>query len=75
MLKITKFSDKPCFLTGTEKDVVEVKFTDKSFTGSLSWAALLDIMKRKAVETQKDKNKAKHETGQTGSISNPKEEG
>ena len=65
MLRIIKFSDKACFLTGAKSDeVVEVKFTDKSFTGSLSWAALLDVLKRKAAETPCGDNRARHQAGQ-----------
>lgn len=70
MLKIIKFSDKPCFLTGAEKDVFEVKFTDRSFNGVLSWSALLEILKkRKTVAETTAGDKVKREAGQASSAS------
>ena len=75
MLKITGFSNNPCFLTGDKgADVVEVKFTDKSFTGSLSWSALLGVLKRKAADAQTEKGKIKHEAVQKSQIPVPKTE-
>ena len=65
MLKIIKLSESACFLTGSKEDVVEVKFDDKSFSGAISWGALIDILKRKATETPTDANKAKHKAEQT----------
>jgi hypothetical protein len=66
MLKIIGFSkNKPCFLTGkTGPDIVEVRFLDKSFAGSLSWDELLKVMKRKAAENEE----AKRDVEQTNSM-------
>lgn len=62
MLKIIKLSENACFLTGSKKDVVEIKFDDKSFSGAISWDALIDVLKRKCAEAQTDKKKPKEKT-------------
>ena len=67
MLKINGFSDKPCFLTGKQSttEVVSVKFADGSFSGTICWTSLLEVLRRKAAETPIAATKAEPKTGQT----------
>ena len=71
MLKVIGFAkeDQACFVTQSKKDVVVVKFADGSFSGTLSWNALLDILKRKAAENEKAKRDAEQAT--SASITKP----
>ncbi len=52
MLQIKGFTDKPCFISGTAEDVVDVKFKDGSFAGAICWSELLKILKRNQPRTQ-----------------------
>lgn len=47
MLTIKKPSEKPCFMTGSVEDCFEVKFSDGSFQGVISWSALLAILRQR----------------------------
>ena len=48
MLQIKGLSKNVCFVSGSGEDVVDVKFKDGSFEGSISWDNLLKVIKRKA---------------------------
>jgi len=48
MLIIKGISKNPCFINGDREDVVDVKFKDGSFEGSISWENLWKVIKRKA---------------------------
>ena len=52
MLRILSLSKRPCFLTGTTSDTVDVKFADGSFSGVISWPELLKVVKRKTLEAR-----------------------
>jgi len=67
MLRVLRFSDRACFLTGSREDVVDVKLEDRSFAGSISWAALLDVLRRKAAETEADEGNQARKGGSTTS--------
>ena len=47
MLVIKKPSDKSCFMTGRNEDCFEVKFSDGSFQGVISWSALLTVLRQR----------------------------
>lgn len=51
MLQIKGLSNNECFVTGSNDDVVDVKFKDGSFEGSIAWATLLKVLKRRAKKT------------------------
>ena len=48
MLKIIRLAsgESHCFLTGSTQNVVEVKFDNKCFAGTISWDALLEVLKK-----------------------------
>lgn len=49
MLKVIGKSDQPCFVSGkTGRGVLEVKFADKSFTGSLHVEEMIKQIERRS---------------------------
>ena len=49
MVKVYGLTDKPCFITGrTGKDVLFVRFDDRSFSGAIHIAELQKQIERRA---------------------------
>ena len=67
MLRIIKFTDKPCFMTHSRGDsVVQFKFDDGSLSGCLRWDQLLKVIQDKVAA---ENNEIKRETQQSKSTS------
>ena len=59
MLTIKGLSKNSCIMSGESENVVDVKFKDGSFEGSISWSNLLKIIHRKTAESKEGGNPTK----------------
>ena len=60
---VKRSSQKPCFITGKTDDCYEVKFSDGTFQGVISWSALLAVLRQRsasAVQTERSSEKPKN---------------